>query len=170
MREESWLSDEVFVVREFLTPTECQQYIEISEDIGFEEALVTTARGAARIDSIRNNDRVMFKNQEVAHRLWERAADFVPSEWEGRQAVGVNELLRFYRYDVGQQFNWHQDFPYERDNGEASQLTIAAFLEFYILNVRVGWRVNIIVHNCRFSCSMRVWIEHNGKHLINVKF
>ena len=40
----------------------------------------------------------------------------------------MNELLRFYRYDVGQQFNWHQDFPYERDNGEASQLTMLIYL------------------------------------------
>ena len=47
---------------------------------------------------------------------------------DDRAAIGVNELLRFYRYDPGQQFNWHQDFPFERDNGEQSYLTFMIYL------------------------------------------
>lgn len=128
MPDETWLNEYVFTVEEFLTKQECEKLIGISEDVGFEEALVTTAKGSVRVAGIRNNDRVMFVNEEMADWLWERAADFVPPEFEGRIAVGLNEMLRFYRYDSGQQFNWHQDFPYERDNGESSYLTLLVYL------------------------------------------
>ena len=40
----------------------------------------------------------------------------------------VNERLRFYRYDIGQQFDWHYDGAFERDNGERSQLTFMVYL------------------------------------------
>ena len=120
MREETWFNDFVFKVDEFLNADECETYIQMAEDIGFEDALVTTARGSIRVPSLRNNERVMFQNEEVANALWERASDFVPTEFESRSACGVNELIRFYRYDPGQQFNWHQDFSFERDGGERS--------------------------------------------------
>ena len=42
--------------------------------------------------------------------------------------MGVNERLRFYRYDVGQQFEWHYDGHFERDNGERSFLTFMVYL------------------------------------------
>lgn len=128
MAEETWLNDYVFTVDRFLTPSECDKYIEISEDFGFEEATVTGPQGKVLLKEVRNNERVMFQNREIAEWLWGRAQDFVPAEYEGRAAVGVNELLRFYRYDPGQQFNWHQDFPFERDSGEKSYLTFLIYL------------------------------------------
>ena len=105
-----------------------KKYIKISEDFGYEDALVTSPRGQVLRQDVRNNKRVMFSNDEIAAFLWQRASDFVPSEFDGRAVVGVNELLRFYRYDPGQQFNWHQDFPFERDNGEKSFLTFMIYL------------------------------------------
>ena len=128
MREENWLNDYVFTIDNFFSREECQQYIELSEDYGFEEATVTSATGSVRISKLRNNDRVMFKNKEVAEWLFDRLIDFVPSEFDGRAAKAVNELFRFYRYEPGQQFDWHQDFPYERDNGEKSYLTLLVYL------------------------------------------
>lgn len=128
MPEEHWFNDYVFTVDNFFTPEECEKYIRISEDIGFEDALVSSPQGQVRRTDIRNNERVMFESEEIAEWLWERAAEFVPSDYDDRPAVGVNELLRFYRYDPGQQFNWHQDFPFERDNGEQSYLTFMVYL------------------------------------------
>ena len=128
MLEENWLNDYVFTVENFFTPEECDKYIRISEEIGYEDALISTAQGQVLRKDVRNNERVMFNNQEIAEWLWNRASDFVPQEFESRAAVGVNELLRFYRYDPGQQFNWHQDFPFERDSGEQSYLTFMIYL------------------------------------------
>ena len=120
MPEERWLCDSVFVVEGFLSPQECDKYIRISEDIGYEDALVSSPQGQVLRKDVRNNERVMFEDPDLADWLWERAQDFVPTEFDGRAAIGVNELFRFYRYDPGQSFNWHQDFPHERDNGEES--------------------------------------------------
>ena len=128
MPEENWLTDCVFTVERFFTPSECDKYIKISEDFGYEDALLSSAQGQVLRTDVRNNQRVMFSNDEMASSLWERASEFVPTEFEGRLAVGVNEMLRFYRYDPGQRFNWHQDFPFERDNGEKSFLTFMIYL------------------------------------------
>ena len=128
MPTEHWFNDFVFAVNEFFTPTECEKYIQISEDIGYEDATVTSPSGAVLRTDVRNNQRVMFCNEEIAAELFDRASDFVPREFDERLAVGVNELLRFYRYDSGQEFNWHQDFPFERDNGERSYLTFLIYL------------------------------------------
>jgi predicted 2-oxoglutarate/Fe(II)-dependent dioxygenase YbiX len=128
MLEDNWLNDYVFTVEKFLTSRECDKYIRISEDFGYEDALVTSPQGQVLRKDIRNNERVMFENKEIAEWLWERAREFVPQEYAGRAAIGVNEMLRFYRYDPGQQFNWHQDFPFERDNGEQSCLTLMIYL------------------------------------------
>src|ERR1041384_6834774 len=105
MSEENWLNDYVFTVEKFLTPKECAKYIRISEDFGYEAALVTSPQGQVLCKDVRNNERVMFQNEEIAEWLWARAREFVPQEYDGRAAVGVNEMLRFYRYDPGQQFN-----------------------------------------------------------------
>lgn len=128
MPEEQWLCDSVFVVDRFLTLQECQQYIEFSEDCGYEDALLSSPQGQVLRKDIRNNQRVMLKNEHIASQLWRRAQDFVPTEFDGRAAVGVNELLRFYRYDPGQSFEWHQDFSYQRDNGEESFYTFLIYL------------------------------------------
>jgi len=128
MREETWLNEYVFTVTDFLTAKECEQYIHLSEEIGYEEATVNSPEGTVLRTDVRNNRRVMFKNEQIADLLWERAIDFAPSELEGRSAIGVNEMLRFYRYEPGQQFDWHQDFSYERDNGECSFLTLMVYL------------------------------------------
>ena len=140
MRSETWFNDYVFSVTDFLSTKECDQYIQISENIGYEEALVTFAQdtgrkattekqvGQVHMPQVRNNQRVMFKSFEIAEFLWERASDFVPVQYDDRTAIGCNEMLRFYRYDIGQRFNWHQDFPYERDNGEKSLWTLMIYL------------------------------------------
>jgi hypothetical protein len=46
-------------------------------------------------------------------------------KWE---PVGLNERLRLYRYDVGQQFDWHSDGFFERSTGERSFFTFMVFL------------------------------------------
>jgi predicted 2-oxoglutarate/Fe(II)-dependent dioxygenase YbiX len=128
MGEPDWLTDEIFTVMEFLDPDECRRLIELSEALGYEEALISTPDGYVEVEEVRNNERVIVDDPELAEALWELIEDCVPLEMEGDRAVGVNERFRFYRYDVGQQFDWHQDFSFERDNGERSLLTFMIYL------------------------------------------
>lgn len=128
MPEENWLNDDVFTIEDLLPEDECCRLIQLAETLGFDEATVSTPRGDVVLPDLRNNDRLILESDEIARDLWERCQDFVPIELDGRVAVGVNELIRFYRYEAGQQFDWHQDFPFERDNGDVSVLTLLIYL------------------------------------------
>jgi hypothetical protein len=128
MPEADWLTEEVVVVAEFHSPAECADYIALSESLGYEDALLTSPSGPVRRTDIRNNERVIVDDPDLAAKLWERAEDLVPAEMEGLRAAGLNERFRFYRYDPGQQFDWHQDHPFERDDGAVSFWTFMIYL------------------------------------------
>src|SRR5262249_47622310 len=65
---------------------------------------------------------------ELAAWLFERARPLLPAEWYGWELAGLNERLRFYRYDPGQRFAPHYDGYYERPDGERSHLTFMVYL------------------------------------------
>ena len=54
--------------------------------------------------------------------------EFVPKSIGNWCASGVNERLRFYRYEIGQQFDWHYDGAFERPDGECGKLTFMIYL------------------------------------------
>ena len=120
--------DDIFIVNHFLSADECRSLIAWSESIGFEAATVNAVGGHQLLPDWRNNDRVIVDDVDRAVWLWERARPFVPGTVDGWHAIGVNERLRFYRYDVGQQFDWHTDGFYRRENGERSFLTFMVYL------------------------------------------
>jgi hypothetical protein len=122
------VTDEVFTIAEFFTEQECDEWIALSESIGFEPASINTEMGPQRYSAIRNNDRVIFDNEERAIELWQRIASDVPAVLPGWKAVGLNERLRFYRYDVGQRFKWHADGCVRRSIDEQSMLTFMVYL------------------------------------------
>jgi predicted 2-oxoglutarate/Fe(II)-dependent dioxygenase YbiX len=128
MIRESLDGDFIFVIRNFLTPEECDAFIAQSEKAGYEEATITTAEGAVMDKDVRDNARLILDDNELAARLWRRAEPFLPARLRNWQAVGFNERFRFYRYDVGQQFAPHWDGCFHRDNGEQSQLTFMVYL------------------------------------------
>jgi hypothetical protein len=128
MNDCRFYSDEVFTVSEFLTPAECDAYVVVAEGEGFTDAPITTTRGPVLLPEVRDNTRVMIDDVVRAAELWVRAADWVPKRLGLWQAVGVNERLRFYRYEVGQQFDWHYDGYFERANGQRSHLTFMVYL------------------------------------------
>lgn len=122
------ISDSIFTVSEFLTTEECSAYIRLSEDAGYTDAPITTSWGPLHRPEVRNNTRVMIDDEPRAVALWDRAREFVTDWDENWTPVGLNERFRFYRYETGQQFNWHYDGCYERPNGERSWLTFMIYL------------------------------------------
>lgn len=121
--------DDVFVIRDFLTRQECESHIARTEAAGYGDAPVSTFAGPVINKRMRNNDRVMVDDVDLAAELWERLRPFVESQrgtnWH---AVGLNERFRFYRYDPGQQFDWHFDGRFERSSAEQSALTFMVYL------------------------------------------
>jgi len=122
------IQDGVFTVAGVLSSDECTELIALAEVHGFEIATINTRHGAEVDADFRNNDRVILDDPALADQLWVRISSVVPPLLAGRQARGVNERFRFYRYVPGQKFAWHTDGYFERENGERSLLTFMVYL------------------------------------------
>lgn len=122
------LAKGIFTVDAFLSPSECAALINRTETKGFEQASIATSEGTLVDQDTRNNDRVILDDPDLAVDLWTRIQPFTPRMLLGRQARGLNERFRFYRYKPGQKFSWHVDGAFRRDNGEISQLTFMIYL------------------------------------------
>lgn len=128
MPEYTYITDQIFTVSDFFTPEECDASIELAKSVGFQDAPINTAFGPQLRQDIRNNTRVMVDDLCRAGDLWHRITDYIPHNIGDWSACGVNERFRFYRYDIGQQFDWHYDGYFERENGQRSHLTFMVYL------------------------------------------
>jgi predicted 2-oxoglutarate/Fe(II)-dependent dioxygenase YbiX len=122
------IAEGTYSLLDLLSPDECRELIAYSESKGFDAAPITTAAGFVMRPDIRNNTRVIVDDVERAEALWLRSRDDIPRFLSGRQAIGLNERFRFYRYDPGERFAPHRDGAYRRDNGETSLLTFLVYL------------------------------------------
>ena len=118
----------IFTIRDFLSPEECQQHIEISEHTGYEEAAIQTREGPEIMKAVRNNDRIIFDDPALATHLFHRAEALLPQEFGDWALLGLNERFRFYRYTPEQYFKWHKDGFYCRNQNEISQLSFLIYL------------------------------------------
>ncbi len=128
MRREELCHNQIFLIHDLLSSEECEHYRQISEELGFADAPITTGAGFVVEKSIRNNTRVMIDDHALAAQLWDRAADHVPSQWGYRRAVGLNERFRFYRYEPGQRFARHADGAFDRNDSERSEFSFLIYL------------------------------------------
>jgi len=122
------LTNNIFIVEDFWTSEECDKFIAESEVIGYEPATIETDRGQKVVEAVRNNNRVLYKNHELAETLWLQLKPVAPQRIGNSNAVGLNELFRFYKYQPGQEFKRHRDQSYIRSNGEASYYTFMIYL------------------------------------------
>ena len=116
------------IVEKFLTQEECKGFIDFSEKLGYKESLIRSKDGEVLNKDIRDNDRVIWDNPQVAAQLWALVKDMMPDDIDGYEPLGLNERLRFYRYKDGQQFKPHIDGPYKRSETEKSKITLLLYL------------------------------------------
>jgi prolyl 4-hydroxylase len=117
--------DHVFAVHDFLSPAECAEFIRMSRGLSWEVGTV----GGEEVESVRNNERVLFDHPVLAADLFARARPFLPAAIGRRPLVGFNERWRFYRYGPGQAFRPHRDGSYARvESGDESHLTFMVYL------------------------------------------
>jgi prolyl 4-hydroxylase len=128
MKRDNLKNDRVFVIRDFLSPEECAAHIAATEAVGFRDAPITTSAGFVMRKDIRNNERVILDDVDLADRLYDRARPLLPPTWGRYVLCGLNERFRFYRYGPGQRFAPHYDGYFARDNGEESLLTFMVYL------------------------------------------
>ena len=121
-------SDIIWTIADFLTKEECEELIHLSEAAGFDEAKVSFSSGARMMKGLRNNDRLMHEDKALADKLWERLRAFCPETIEDAQAIGLNEMFRFYRYEKGQRFKRHIDGRFKKDEKTESRITFMIYL------------------------------------------
>ncbi len=122
------ISDHILTINGFLSRTECEDYIERSETMGYEAATVETEKGAAVMETVRNNDRIIYTDAALAKNFWQRLQPFAPAQIGNSYAVGLNEMFRFYKYQTGQKFKRHADQSFIRNEDEASYYTFMIYL------------------------------------------
>ncbi len=119
---------DIFLLRNFLSRAECEEFIGRSERHGYEEAAISTAAGQVVVKNVRNNDRILWDDTGLAVDWWKRCQSFVPDSFGQWQKLGLNERFRFYRYQAGQAFKKHQDGSFRRHQGEESWMTLMVYL------------------------------------------
>src|SRR5688500_14106565 len=122
------ISNNIFTVDNFWTKQQCEAFTGKSESIGYEAATIETEKGYVLNESVRNNNRVIYKDFQLATDIWKQLQPFAPRRIGNSIAVGLNELFRFYKYQVGQQFKKHRDQSFIRNDVEASYYTFMIYL------------------------------------------
>lgn len=154
------LGNHIFAVNNFLSSEDCARCIDMSEEKGYEKAVVNTEKGTKIVENVRNNNRILFKNQQLASSIWEKIGNYVPAKIGNSYAIGLNELFRFYKYESGQQFKRHTDESYIRNENEASYYTLLIYLnEDYQGGETIFDQLSIKV-----TTGMALWFLHALPH------
>lgn len=130
-----------FVLHSVFTAAECRSMIEASERRGYSEALISTGAVSQALDkSYRHSDRNIHDDPGLAQELFARIRGELPQSGTFGYAPlrdtahswsckGLNERLRFLRYDSGMFFAPHKDGSYHRPDGtQQSMLTVMLYL------------------------------------------
>ena len=107
----------VMTLSNVLSKNECKNLILRGEHIGFREASVRTNDGQKMLKSVRNNERVMFSDTELADDLFQRINPYLDEfQVDDVSPVVLNDYFRIYKYNKGQRFNQHKDGQEKIDN------------------------------------------------------
>ncbi|MCH2235602.1 MAG: 2OG-Fe(II) oxygenase [Crocinitomicaceae bacterium] len=122
------ITEEIFEIENFLTPIECDEFLDRFENETFEEAKVNIDGNQIMRKSIRNNDRILFFDNNLAEEMWSKVSSFVPEELGLYKSIGLNEMFRVYKYSAGQRFKMHMDGSYKRNEREQSFYSFLIYL------------------------------------------
>lgn len=124
-----WRRPNIATASNFLTKEECRAFIALGETAAFEAAPIYSTKGPQMRTDIRDNGRVIIDDPSAADQLWDKLSPLIEAPLRGRwMPLGLNERIRLYRYEPGQQFDWHVDGTYVPDEGSESVLTFMVYL------------------------------------------
>ena len=164
------VSQDIWTVRNLLSQAECDGLIAQAEAEGFEPATINAQGRARRDQDVRNNDRVVLDDMRLAASLWAQAREHLPAFLAGRQAIGLNERLRFYRYGPGQQFKGHIDGSFLRPNGEQSLLTFMVYLNDSYRGGETAFQSAVVEPSRGLALIFRHDLFHEGRAIDGRKY
>jgi hypothetical protein len=117
------------VLKNVLSPYECQELINATEAHGFKRAsLYTDIFGKEYFSDTRKSERCIVDSPQFVAALEERLRPYLPAEFRSGKLKGINERLRFLKYTAGDEFKPHVDGSYTADDGAISRITILIYL------------------------------------------
>lgn len=115
-------------IPDVLSPSECATLIARIDSLNPVIAPINTHSGTRIRTDVRNNERVIFDDQDLANHLFAKACQHVPQTMLNCRLVGANERFRCYRYKPGMRFAVHSDASFERNESERSFYTYLVYL------------------------------------------
>jgi len=155
-------SDYILTIKEFWSPSQCEDFIAKSEALGYEQAKVQTESGEKLVEAVRNNQRVLFKDRELAAELWLQVKPFVLSKLGNSIAIGLNEMFRFYKYQAGEEFKKHRDQSFIRNESESSYFTFIIYLNEGFLGGETEFKEVKIIPKTGDALLFFHDLEHSG--------
>ena len=116
--------------------------------------------------NVRNNSRVMFTDEALAESIWQRVQPYCVQQFGYLRAIGLNEMWRFYKYAVGQQFKKHIDGSYERNETESSLYTLMIYLNDDFLGGDTWFEDLAIQPKKGMALIFKHDLLHEGKEVI----
>lgn len=160
------LSEHISLIEGFWSPEKCRDFIFKSEKAGYDDATVDTEKGARVIESVRNNQRVIYEEHQLAADIWSQLKPLAPARIGRSQAVGLNEMFRFYKYQPGQQFKKHIDQSFIRDDREASYYTFMIYLNEDFKGGETAFH-DIVIKPCQGMALIFLHsLEHEGSEVL----
>lgn len=109
----------LWTVEDVYSDAECAAFIRRIED--------ASPTLATNNPIYRDQDRVIFDDDEVAAALFQRIRPHLPAKIDALSLEGLNARLRMYRYRPGQRFEPHMDHWYQPDEVRITLLTVLVY-------------------------------------------
>ena len=109
LRDLSHVAPGCFQILDVLAPSECDQLVRITEQMGYDEdAPVSLPHSFRHMQNVN-----WIADASIAELVWSRAAPVLPESARevapGAEAVGLNQRFRCYKYGPGDYFKPHTD-------------------------------------------------------------
>jgi len=161
------LHPEVFLIENFLSAQECDGYVDKYKNEPFEEAKVSVHGQQVMNKGVRNNDRLLLFDHDLADHLWHKIKEFVPYDLGAYEALGLNEMFRVYKYSPGQRFRMHRDGTYHRNENECSFYSFLIYLNDDFKGGETAFRkLQTILPKKGMALVFRHPHRHEGKELL----
>ena len=159
-------SEGIYLIEDFLTAKECDDFIGFSENKGFERAKVNVDGRQVEMTMVRNNERLLNTDHNLANQFWLKLREFHPLKLGNSKAIGLNELFRFYKYSVGQRFKRHRDGSFVRNELEFSCYTFMIYLNDDFSGGETEFEHDTIRPKKGTALLFKHELRHEGKALL----
>lgn len=101
------------VIEQLFSAESCQQLIEKSEALGYDEADISYISGAKMNKQLRDNMRCQYEDEILREKIQELLKPYTPEveKYSGHELkfLKISGKFRFYKYNPGQKFKKHKD-------------------------------------------------------------